>query len=89
MSKLIHIDNYDQLKATWRHKFVTEQGFYTILDDFLAFDLSHIVSDPNLKQNEKVLKDVAFWLTLIQNNIDSTDMNRDKVKVKELYTKAY
>ena len=59
------------------------------MDDFLAFDLSKIVSDPNEKQNEKVLKDVAFWLKLIHNYMDSTDIINDKAKVIELYNKAY
>ena len=55
------------------------------MDDFLAFDLSQINSDPN----EKVLKDVAFWLKLIHNYMDSTDIINDKAKVIELYNKAY
>ena len=55
------------------------------MDDFLAFDLSQINSDPN----EKVLKDVAFWLKLIHNYMDSTKINDDKAKVIELYNKAY
>ena len=92
MSQQIYLDNYDILQKTWRHKFVTDNGFYTILDDFLTFDLEKIVADPNegqKRQNEKNLKDVAFWLTLIQSNIDSTELQNDKTKVINLYKKAY
>ena len=53
------------MKSVWTERFRKEQGFHTILNDFLSFDLDKI----DHEQNEKILKDVAFWLTLIKNNL--------------------
>ena len=58
-------------KQAWSEKFLMQEGFSNILDKVLAFNVEDLIDEErSAEQREIDIMDMAFWLTLIENNFE-------------------
>ena len=81
-------------KQAWSEKFLTQDGFSNVLQKILNKNVEELIDEERSVDERQIdIMDMAFWLTLIENNFelasaeDQNKLNSDDTKA--LYHKSF